>query len=118
MGRGFLGKDQHIAAQDVIHIDPLLRQDIDKRQVAGCLDEIAVKLRTTNEQRVLGAKLGAENALFIGGSELDGNFVKAASNLPFVDVLPQQGINVYDILRRDVLVLSKEAAAQIEERLK
>ncbi|MGC6519358.1 MAG: 50S ribosomal protein L4, partial [Candidatus Puniceispirillaceae bacterium] len=46
------------------------------------------------------------------------DFVKAASNLPFVDVLPQQGINVYDILRRDVLVLSKDAAAQIEERLK
>ena len=64
------------------------------------------------------AKLGAENALFIGGAELDGDFVKAASNLPFVDVLPQQGINVYDILRRDVLVLSKDAAAQIEERLK
>ena len=64
------------------------------------------------------AKLGAENALFIGGAELDGTFVKAASNLPFVDVLPQQGINVYDILRRDVLVLSKDAAAQIEERLK
>ena len=63
-------------------------------------------------------KLGAENALMIGGAELDSNFVKAASNLPFVDVLPQQGINVYDILRRDVLVLSKDAAAHIEERLK
>ena len=64
------------------------------------------------------AKLGAENALFIGGTELDDNFVRAASNLPFVDVLPQQGINVYDILRRDVLVLSKDAAAHLEERLK
>ena len=64
------------------------------------------------------AKLGAENALMIGGAELDSNFVNAASNLPFVDVLPQQGINVYDILRRDVLVLSKDAAAHIEERLK
>ena len=64
------------------------------------------------------AKLGAENALMIGGAELDSNLVKAASNLPFVDVLPQQGINVYDILRRDVLVLSKDAAAHIEERLK
>jgi large subunit ribosomal protein L4 len=64
------------------------------------------------------AKLGAENALFIGGAELDDNFVRAASNLPFVDVLPQQGINVYDILRRDVLVLSKDAAAHLEERLK
>jgi large subunit ribosomal protein L4 len=64
------------------------------------------------------AKLGVENALFIGGAELDDNFVKAASNIPFVDVLPQQGINVYDILRRDILVLSKDAAAHLEERLK
>ena len=63
-------------------------------------------------------KLGAENALIIGGAELDDNIVKAASNLPFVDVLPQQGINVYDILRRDVLVLCKDAAAHLEERLK
>ena len=58
MGRGVLGEDQHIATQDVIHIDPLLRQDIDKRQVAGSLDEIVVKFRTTDEQRVLGTKLG------------------------------------------------------------
>ena len=63
-------------------------------------------------------KLGAENALIIGGAELDDAFVKAASNIPHVDVLPQQGINVYDILRRDVLVLSKDAAAHLEERLK
>ena len=61
---------------------------------------------------------GAENALISRGAELDANIVKAASNLPFVDVLPQQGINVYDILRRDVLVLSKDAAAHLEERLK
>jgi len=64
------------------------------------------------------AKLGAENALIIGGAELDASFVKAARNIPLVDVLPQQGINVYDILRRDVLVLSKDAAAHLEERLK
>jgi len=63
-------------------------------------------------------KLGAENALIIGGAELDASFVKAARNIPLVDVLPQQGINVYDILRRDILVLSKDAAAHLEERLK
>ena len=63
-------------------------------------------------------KLGAENALIIGGADLDASFVKAARNIPLVDVLPQQGINVYDILRRDVLVLSKDAAAHLEERLK
>ena len=64
------------------------------------------------------AKLGANNALIIGGAELDSGIVRAAGNLPFVDVLPQQGINVYDILRRDILVLSKDAAANLEERLK
>ena len=63
-------------------------------------------------------KLGASDALIIGGAELDDTFVKAARNIPLVDVLPQQGINVYDILRRDVLVLSKDAAAHLEERLK
>ena len=64
------------------------------------------------------ARLGVENALIIGGAELDGAFVRAARNIPLIDVLPQQGINVYDILRRDVLVLSKDAAAFLEERLK
>ena len=64
------------------------------------------------------SRLGVENALIIGGAELDNAFVRAARNIPLVDVLPQQGINVYDILRRDVLVLSKDAAAFIEERLK
>ena len=63
-------------------------------------------------------KLCAENALIIGGADLDASFVKAARNIPLVDELPQQGINVYDILRRDVLVLSKDAAAHLEERLK
>ena len=63
-------------------------------------------------------KLGADNALIIGGAELDIAFVNAARNIPLVDVLPQQGINVFDILRRDVLVLSKDAATHLEERLK
>ncbi len=72
----------------------------------------------TAKLRVQLAKLGVENALIIGGVELDSAFAKAARNIPLVDVLPQQGINVYDILRRDVLVLSKDAAANLEERLK
>ena len=81
------------------------------------VDALASKGKTAELKGKL-AKLGAENALIIGGAEIDEGFVKAASNLPFVDVLPQQGINVYDILRRDVLVLSKDAAAHLEERLK
>lgn len=63
-------------------------------------------------------KLGASNALIIGGAELDEGFARAAGNLPLVDVLPQQGLNVYDVMRRDVLVLAKDAVAYIEERLK
>ncbi len=51
--------------------------------------------------------LGLTNALFIGGAELDGNFKLAAQNIPNIDVLPIQGINVYDILRRGKLVLSE-----------
>lgn len=63
-------------------------------------------------------KLGIDNALFIGGAELDNNFRLAAKNIPNVDVLPVQGINVYDILRRGKLVLSKDAIAALEERFK
>lgn len=64
------------------------------------------------------SKMGLENALIIGGAELDEKFQRAANNIPHIDVLPQAGINVYDILRRDVLVLTKDSAAHIEERLK
>ncbi|MCH8203055.1 MAG: 50S ribosomal protein L4 [Proteobacteria bacterium] len=62
-------------------------------------------------------KLGLANALFVGGAVVNEGFQKALSNLPNLDVLPSQGINVYDILRRDTLVLSKEAVASLEERL-
>ncbi|KQT48640.1 50S ribosomal protein L4 [Aureimonas sp. Leaf454] len=62
--------------------------------------------------------LGLTNALFIGGSELDANFSRSARNIPNIDVLPIQGINVYDILRRHTLVLSKAAVEALEERFK
>jgi len=63
-------------------------------------------------------KLGISSALIIGGETLDNNFARAASNIIGVDVLPQQGINVYDILRRDTLVLTRDAVKHLEERLK
>lgn len=63
-------------------------------------------------------KLGLTSALFVGGAEVDGNFKLAARNIVGIDVLPQQGANVYDILRRDTLVLTKEAAENLEARLK
>jgi len=62
--------------------------------------------------------LGLASALIIDGEAVDENFAKAARNLPGIDVLPQQGANVYDILRRDVLVLTRAAVEKLEARLK
>jgi len=62
--------------------------------------------------------LGLNNALVIGGSQIDENFGRAAQNIPHIDVLPIQGINVYDILRRETLVLTKAAVEALEERFK
>ena len=64
------------------------------------------------------AALGLTNALFIDGAELDTGFVQAVRNIPNIDLLPVQGINVYDILRRQKLVLTKAAVAALEERFK
>jgi large subunit ribosomal protein L4 len=63
-------------------------------------------------------KLGWQDVLVVAGTEVDANFDKAAANIPNLDVLPSQGANVYDILRRDVLVLTKEAVQNLEARLK
>jgi large subunit ribosomal protein L4 len=67
--------------------------------------------------RKLGA-LGWSSALVIGGAVLDESFRRAAGNIPGIDVLPEQGANVYDILRRDTLVLTKDAVEALEARLK
>jgi large subunit ribosomal protein L4 len=63
-------------------------------------------------------KLGLANALIVGGSEIEVNFQRAARNIKNVDVLPVQGINVYDILRREKLVLTKAAVDALEARFK
>ncbi len=82
------------------------------------VDELNAKDAKTKNllQQLTG--LGLDNALVIGGAELDSNFKNAASNIPHIDVLPVQGINVYDILRRNKLVLSKAAVEALEERFK
>ena len=56
------------------------------------------------------------SALIIDGSTLEENFSLAARNIPRVDVLPIEGINVYDILRREKLVLTTEAVSALEKR--
>ena len=63
-------------------------------------------------------KLGISSAVIVDGANLDVNFCRAAANIPHIDVLPEQGANVYDILRRDTLVLTKNAIEQLEARLK
>jgi large subunit ribosomal protein L4 len=63
-------------------------------------------------------KLGLSNALIIDGAAVDAGFAQAARNIPNVDVLPVQGINVYDILRRQKLVLTKAAVEALEARFK
>ena len=64
------------------------------------------------------AKLDITNALIIDGAEIDTNFRNAARNIPHVDVLPIQGINVYDIIRHGKLVLTKAALDALEARFK
>ncbi len=82
------------------------------------VDELNLKDAKTKLLTASFAKLGLKDALLIGGSELDVNFSRAASNIANVDVLPVQGINVYDILRRSKLVLSRAAVEALEERFK
>jgi large subunit ribosomal protein L4 len=75
---------------------------------AGQTKDLSAKLK----------KLGLASVLFIDGAVVNEKFALAARNIPNVDVLPQQGANVYDILRRDTLVLTKEAVQHLVERLK
>jgi large subunit ribosomal protein L4 len=61
-------------------------------------------------------KMGLKNALVIAGPEVDANFKLAARNIGLVDVLPNAGLNVYDVLRRDTLVLTRAAVEAIQAR--
>jgi large subunit ribosomal protein L4 len=78
------------------------------------------KLADTKTKMLKGhfAKLGVANALIVDGVEIDNSFRLATRNIPNIDVLPIQGINVYDILRRNTLVLTRAALDALEARLK
>ncbi len=89
-----------------------------KSEAIIVVDDLATKDGKTSALRGQLARLGVENALFIAGAEIDTNFRLASRNIPHTDVLPVQGINVYDIIRREKLVLSKAAVEALEERLK
>jgi large subunit ribosomal protein L4 len=72
----------------------------------------------TKALRASFAKLGLNSALIVDGAEPDAGFQLAARNIPQIDVLPVQGINVYDIMRREILVLTKAAVDALEARFK
>ena len=80
------------------------------------VDELNAKEAKTKALAAQFAGLGFSNALIVGGAEIETGFGRAARNITGIDVLPIQGINVYDILRRDTLVLSKAAVEALEER--
>jgi large subunit ribosomal protein L4 len=83
------------------------------------LDKASVKDGKTKALATRFAKLGLESgALIIDGAEIEASFRTAARNIPNIDVLPIQGINVYDILRRGKLVLTKAAVDALEARFK
>lgn len=82
------------------------------------LDDVKTKSHKTKPMVENLKKMDLTSALILGGKEVDVNFARATANIPLIDVLPSQGANVYDILRRDILVLTKEAVNDITEKLK
>lgn len=82
------------------------------------VDNLTAEKPNTKAMKAAFDKNGWKSVLFVGGETVDNNFALSARNIINVDVLPSQGANVYDIIRRDVLVLSQDAVANLEGRLK
>jgi large subunit ribosomal protein L4 len=96
-----------------------LKHALSAKARAGTLivvDTLSLDSPKTAALRATFEKIGVKNALVIAGPELDGNLKLAAGNIPHVDVLPNAGLNVYDVLRRDTLVLTKAAVDAIQAR--
>jgi large subunit ribosomal protein L4 len=97
-----------------------LRHALSAKAKAGeivVIDKAASDGKTKGLKERFG-KLELDNALIIDGAEIEPAFARAARNIPNIDVLPVQGINVYDILRRRRLVLTKSAVEALEARFK
>jgi large subunit ribosomal protein L4 len=98
-----------------------MKHALSAKQKEGTLfiiDTASMKEAKTSKLAATFKKNGWDKPLIIGGITLDDQFAKAARNIKHVDVLPHAGANVYDILRHKQLVLTKEAVAQFEEKLK
>ena len=89
-----------------------------KSEALVVIDKCELKDGKTKELKSRFAKLGFGSVLIIDGAGVQEAFARAARNLPAVDVLPVAGINVYDILRHDKLVLTKAAVEALEARFK
>jgi len=98
-----------------------MRTALSAKQASGKLLVLDAASLPSPKTRELTLKLSAlgisSSALVVGGAVLDGNFALAARNLPGIDTLPVAGANVYDILRRDMLVLTRDAVTELEARL-
>ncbi|MFZ0268458.1 50S ribosomal protein L4 [Caulobacter sp.] len=96
-----------------------LRHALSSKAKAGSIIVLDNAVLTDPKTAALRAnfdKIGLKNALVIAGPEVDGNFKLAARNIPNIDVLPNAGLNVYDVLRRHTLVLTKDAVEAISAR--
>ena len=96
-----------------------LRHALSSKAKDGSLivvDNVTLKDAKTAALREQLGKIGVTHALVIAGAEVDNNFKLAARNIPNVDVLPNAGLNVYDVLRRRTLVLTKDAVEAIQAR--
>ena len=82
------------------------------------LDSTILEKPKTSDLRKKIKKLGVKSALFVDSPKVNENFVLASSNIPEIDVLPIVGLNVYDILKRDTLVLTKKTIEDLDKRLK
>ncbi|HEY3695136.1 50S ribosomal protein L4 [Phenylobacterium sp.] len=96
-----------------------LRHALSSKAKSGALvvlDNVTVGEAKTAALRAKLTGMGLTNVLVIAGAEVDANFARAARNIPNVDVLPNAGLNVYDVLRRRTLVLTRDAVSAIEAR--
>jgi large subunit ribosomal protein L4 len=97
-----------------------MRSALSSKQADGklvILEEASLDAPKTGDLASKLSALGWSNVLIVAGAEVDANLARAAANIANVDVLPQQGANVYDILRRDTLVLTRVAGAHLLVRV-
>lgn len=98
-----------------------LRMALSSKRAKGdliVLDTATAADAKTKKMAAAFGKLGLKSAVIVDGPAFDTGFERAARNIPQIDLLPVQGINVLDVLRREKLVLTKAALAALEERLK